>query len=70
MRTVEQKPKRVWNHLKKVASDLKKIPLKRKLAECPRVLIVGEIYTGPHRPCSRFTAGYAPDNGQYPKVLC
>jgi len=44
MQTVEHKPKQIWSHLKKVASDLKKIPLKRKLADCPRVLIVGEIY--------------------------
>jgi predicted nucleotide-binding protein (sugar kinase/HSP70/actin superfamily) len=44
MLTVEHKPKQVWHHLKKVAADLKKIPLKRKLNDCPRVLIVGEIY--------------------------
>jgi predicted nucleotide-binding protein (sugar kinase/HSP70/actin superfamily) len=44
MQTVEHKPKQVWNHLKKVALDLKKIPLKRKLEDCPHVLIVGEIY--------------------------
>jgi predicted nucleotide-binding protein (sugar kinase/HSP70/actin superfamily) len=44
MQTVEHKPKQAWNHLKKVAADLKRIPLKRKLADCPRVLVVGEIY--------------------------
>jgi predicted nucleotide-binding protein (sugar kinase/HSP70/actin superfamily) len=27
-----------------VARDVKKIPLKRKLADCPKVLVVGEIY--------------------------
>jgi predicted nucleotide-binding protein (sugar kinase/HSP70/actin superfamily) len=44
MQTVEHKPEQVWHQLKKVASDIKKIPLKRKLSDCPRVLIVGEIY--------------------------
>ena len=44
MLTVEHKPKQVWHHLKKVAAELKKIPLKRKLSDCPRVLVVGEIY--------------------------
>jgi predicted CoA-substrate-specific enzyme activase len=44
MRTVEHEPEKVWNHLKKVAEDVKKIPLKRKIDDCPRVLIVGEIY--------------------------
>jgi predicted nucleotide-binding protein (sugar kinase/HSP70/actin superfamily) len=44
MHTVEFKPKQVWHHFKKVAADLRKIPLKRKLSDCPRVLIVGEIY--------------------------
>ncbi|MCL2236783.1 MAG: activase, partial [Treponema sp.] len=37
-------PDSLWKELKLVASDVKKIPLKRKVADCPRVLIVGEIY--------------------------
>ncbi|MCL2067068.1 MAG: acyl-CoA dehydratase activase [Treponema sp.] len=44
MHAVEHKPKEMWNELKKVAEEVKKIPLKRKLIDCPRVLIVGEIY--------------------------
>ena len=44
MNTVEHNPKQVWHHLKKLASGLKEIPLKRKLVDCPHVLIVGEIY--------------------------
>jgi predicted nucleotide-binding protein (sugar kinase/HSP70/actin superfamily) len=44
MHTVEHKPKDLWKELQYVANDVKKIPLKRKLAGCPRVLVVGEIY--------------------------
>jgi len=44
MHTVEHNPKKLWKELKNVARDVKKIPLKRKVAECPRVLVVGEIY--------------------------
>jgi predicted nucleotide-binding protein (sugar kinase/HSP70/actin superfamily) len=44
MRAVEHNPKNLWKELKHVANDVKKIPLKRKLASCPKVLIVGEIY--------------------------
>jgi len=44
MHAVEHKPKDLWKELKHVASDVKKIPLKRKVTDCPRVLIVGEIY--------------------------
>jgi predicted CoA-substrate-specific enzyme activase len=44
METVEHKPKDIWKELQVVAAQVKKIPLKRKLADCPRVLIVGEIY--------------------------
>jgi predicted CoA-substrate-specific enzyme activase len=44
MHTVEFEPKKVWQGLKKVADDVKKIPLKKTVAECPKVLIVGEIY--------------------------
>jgi len=42
--TVENNPKRVWSDLKKIAVLLNTIPLKRNLSECPKVLIVGEIY--------------------------
>ncbi|MDR0655661.1 MAG: acyl-CoA dehydratase activase [Treponema sp.] len=44
MHTVEFEPKKIWKQLETVAREVKKIPLKRKLADCPRVLIVGEIY--------------------------
>ncbi|MCL2834040.1 MAG: acyl-CoA dehydratase activase-related protein [Treponema sp.] len=44
MYAVEHKPKDIWKELKNVAEDVKKIPLKRKMADCPKVLIVGEIY--------------------------
>ena len=44
MHTVEHEPKKIWKGLRLVAEDVKKIPLKRKLTDCPRVLIVGEIY--------------------------
>ncbi|MCL2229679.1 MAG: activase, partial [Treponema sp.] len=44
MKAVEHNPDSLWKELKLVASDVKKIPLKRKVADCPRVLIVGEIY--------------------------
>ncbi|MDR1929192.1 MAG: acyl-CoA dehydratase activase [Treponema sp.] len=44
MRTVEFEPKKIWRRLKELAGEVKKIPLKRGLAECPKVLIVGEIY--------------------------
>jgi len=44
MKAVEHNPKELWKELKHVACDVKKIPLKRKVADCPRVLIVGEIY--------------------------
>ncbi|MDR0463642.1 MAG: acyl-CoA dehydratase activase [Treponema sp.] len=44
MHAVEHNPKNLWKELKNVAVDVKKIPLKRKVADCPRVLIVGEIY--------------------------
>jgi predicted CoA-substrate-specific enzyme activase len=44
MHAVEHNPKYLWKELKHVANDVKKIPLKRKVAECPRVLVVGEIY--------------------------
>jgi predicted nucleotide-binding protein (sugar kinase/HSP70/actin superfamily) len=44
MRAVEHEPKNIWKELEGVARDVKKIPLKRKLTDCPKVLIVGEIY--------------------------
>ncbi|MDR1400572.1 MAG: acyl-CoA dehydratase activase [Treponema sp.] len=44
MEAVEHKPKHIWKELEQVAADVKKIPLKRKLVDCPKVLIVGEIY--------------------------
>jgi len=44
MSAVEHNPKGIWKELKHVASDVKKIPLKRKITDCPRVLVVGEIY--------------------------
>ncbi|MDR3130305.1 MAG: acyl-CoA dehydratase activase [Treponema sp.] len=44
MAAVEHNPKRVWKELERVAQDVKKIPLKRRLADCPKVLVVGEIY--------------------------
>jgi predicted CoA-substrate-specific enzyme activase len=44
MHAVEHNPKNLWKELKHVARDVKKVPLKRKLTDCPRVLVVGEIY--------------------------
>ena len=44
MEAVEHNPKHVWKELEQVAADVKKIPLKRKLVDCPKVLVVGEIY--------------------------
>jgi len=44
MHAVEHNPKDLWKELKHVAKDVKKVPLKRKVADCPRVLVVGEIY--------------------------
>jgi predicted nucleotide-binding protein (sugar kinase/HSP70/actin superfamily) len=44
MHVVEHNPKNLWKELKRVTKDVKKLPLKRKLVDCPRVLIVGEIY--------------------------
>jgi predicted nucleotide-binding protein (sugar kinase/HSP70/actin superfamily) len=44
MYAVEHNPKGIWKELKHVAADVKKIPLKRKVIDCPRVLVVGEIY--------------------------
>jgi predicted nucleotide-binding protein (sugar kinase/HSP70/actin superfamily) len=44
MHAVEHNPKQIWKELEKVAEDVKKIPLKRKVVDCPKVLVVGEIY--------------------------
>jgi predicted CoA-substrate-specific enzyme activase len=44
MHAVEHNPKNLWKELKNLARDVKKIQLKRELALCPRVLVVGEIY--------------------------
>ena len=44
MSAVEHRPKTIRKELKAVAADVKKIPLKRRVVDCPRVLIVGEIY--------------------------
>jgi predicted CoA-substrate-specific enzyme activase len=44
MATVEKRPKLLWQELRRIAADVKRIPLKRALADCPKVLIVGEIY--------------------------
>jgi len=44
MATVEKHPDKLWSELKRVAGDVKKIPLKRRLDDCPKVLVVGEIY--------------------------
>jgi predicted nucleotide-binding protein (sugar kinase/HSP70/actin superfamily) len=44
MAMVEKHPDRLWSELRRVAVDVRKIPLKRTLPECPKVLVVGEIY--------------------------
>jgi predicted CoA-substrate-specific enzyme activase len=44
MDAVEFRPKDVWDELKRTATAVKKIPLKRKMEDCPKVLVVGEIY--------------------------
>jgi predicted CoA-substrate-specific enzyme activase len=44
MDAVEKRPKDLWRELAKTAGLVKSIPLKRRTADCPRVLIVGEIY--------------------------
>ncbi|MCL2709231.1 MAG: hypothetical protein FWF03_08970, partial [Defluviitaleaceae bacterium] len=44
IKTVEHSPSGVWAGLIKLADEVKKIRLKAKTEECPKVLIVGEIY--------------------------
>jgi len=44
MDTVEHRPKDMWKELRNVAAYVRGIPLKEKVADCPKVLIIGEIY--------------------------
>jgi predicted nucleotide-binding protein (sugar kinase/HSP70/actin superfamily) len=44
MDTVEHKPKNIWKELKNVAGCVSDIALEKKTADCPKVLVVGEIY--------------------------
>ena len=44
MATVEKHPDKIWSELERVVVDVKRIPLKRTLEDCPKVLVVGEIY--------------------------
>jgi len=44
MHAVEHRPKDIWKELRNVAAEVRKIPLKRRVADCPKVLVVGEIY--------------------------
>ncbi len=44
MDKVEHNPDSLWKELKRIANDIKTIPLKKSITDCPRVLIVGEIY--------------------------
>ncbi|MCL2363582.1 MAG: acyl-CoA dehydratase activase [Defluviitaleaceae bacterium] len=44
VQTVERNPKDMWKELQKLADDCMKIPLKRKVEDSPKVIIVGEIY--------------------------
>ncbi|MDR2568956.1 MAG: acyl-CoA dehydratase activase [Oscillospiraceae bacterium] len=44
MDVVEHRPKDIWKKLKNVAADVSKIPLKMEVADCPKVIVVGEIY--------------------------
>ena len=44
MDAVEHRPKQVKKQLKTLAAELGKIPLKKKVTDCPKVLVVGEIY--------------------------
>ncbi|MDR0670271.1 MAG: acyl-CoA dehydratase activase [Treponema sp.] len=44
MDAAEYRPREIWRELKQVAADVRKIPLKRRLTDCPKVLVVGEIY--------------------------
>lgn len=44
MTAVEKNPEKLWSELRRVVADVKKIPLKKRVEDCPKVLIVGEIY--------------------------
>ena len=44
MHAVEHKPKDIWKVLSQLTNDVKKIKLKKKVSNCPKVLVVGEIY--------------------------
>ncbi len=44
MEKVEKNPDSLFPELERIAADVKKIPLKRKVVDLPKVLIVGEIY--------------------------
>lgn len=44
MEAIETKPDALWPELRRIAAEIKRIPLKRRPADCPRVLVVGEIY--------------------------
>lgn len=44
MAKVEKNPDAIWPELKRIAEDVRQIPQKRRLEDCPKVLIVGEIY--------------------------
>ncbi|GMO26035.1 MAG: acyl-CoA dehydratase activase [Termitinemataceae bacterium] len=44
MEAARKHPKDIWKRLKETAAVVKKIPLKRKLEDCPCVLVVGEIF--------------------------
>ncbi|MCL2078637.1 MAG: acyl-CoA dehydratase activase-related protein [Oscillospiraceae bacterium] len=40
----EHNPKDIFKELKLAADDIKKIPQKMKITQCPKVIVVGEIY--------------------------
>jgi predicted CoA-substrate-specific enzyme activase len=44
MEIVEKASDRVMDELSRIADDVRRIPLKRRLVDCPKVLVVGEIY--------------------------
>ncbi|MCX7023250.1 MAG: acyl-CoA dehydratase activase [Spirochaetes bacterium] len=44
MSTVEKDSSKLMPEMERIAKEVAKIPLRRKLADCPKVLIVGEIY--------------------------
>jgi predicted CoA-substrate-specific enzyme activase len=44
MGVVEHHPDRIWDELRRIAGEVRQIPLKRGIDDCPKVLVVGEIY--------------------------